>query len=528
MPIPLHKLQSARGKIGPVINLPNQPQGYGENESSYNKENVIIGKIDGVTKEENQFRLNEKLIVEQSQMVSMEISEDISVPFETFHGVFILNWSEFSKTANLQIITPHTIEIKIRFPRHVGENPEYDEREYKIIIYNFIRNNYAHGKYYPELGEYANTTSLSEYEWWGVPDYQYKLIETPMKQYSFKDKTYHEILGYIQKELLKVKFEPEDDKFVEKQLNKIPANDPYIFPSTIPTLQVIENIVMNTWYPTKIKQHAIPIYFINNGKFYYKIQNKENCCDLDVYIGDKILELNVMLDITKQRKKQNKLKYVFQDCIIDSTARSSRFGQVTRRNSVDVHEQKSTGDQQQSEKQIPLKHKQTMWLNSQNPEPFYGDGNEDGFHKTYKDYWEYDQYYLEDEYFLENRMQKKYNLDLLYSFYGQETISVQQNALEINNILEDLYLSRVVKIYIDDSQIINREVKDDNQPIDPIGQIILRRSLLIVPQSHYFGIHIVFGTQGKWQNYKEDKKQDLWNYLCEHKKDKDNKTYQQD
>lgn len=492
MAIPIYRLQKKLDKKQ-LINIPNQLAGEEP------KKDIIL--------KDNIFMLNNKLEVQQTQNISIEVEERIDLPFETFRGRFILNWSELKKE-EVQIITPHNIKFTLRFPKYDGE---FDEREYNLRVYKFLRNNFPKGHYYPELGEYQKSTSHSEFEWWGVPDYQYILMGTNMKQYSFRKKKYHEIFKTIQEDVLKVDYKQDEDEFIEKCLNEVPKNDSLLFPSTVPTLSVIEQLVMNTWYPQDISNHAIPIYFINNKKFYYKIQYKENQKTKDIYIGDlfeKMVQEKGIEDISKDQEEK---KYIFDSFEIINPQRSSLFGTMQRRNSKHIHEQKD-------EQKIPLKHKKTYWMNNQNSEPLFKE-----YHENYKEYWEYDQYYLDDEYFLENRMQKKYNLQLQYSFYGQEKIRFIQSNMRESNMLEDLKLQNIVKIHLKDSQLTNRQEKEYEEKV---YQMIFSRNLLINPQIQQFNINIVANVTGKWTNYKEDEETGFWQYIGKH--DKDKKSYEQD
>ncbi len=453
--------------------------------------------------ENNEFIVNNELVVQATQMIELMIEESIDKPFEHFRGRFVLNWSEF-KDGEIQFIEPHNLKFTIRFPKQ----DDWDTREYNLRVTKSIRNNYPRGNYYPELGEYSNQTSHSEFVWWGVPDYQYRLMFSPIKQHSFRKKKFHEIFKTIQEDCLEVEYNMEDDEYIEECLNQVPQNDSLVFPQTVPTLSVIEKLVIQTWYPNDIETHTIPVYFINDGKFYYKIQYKENSKLTDIYVGDYYTKKDTEHTVHDELDQMEELKYIFDTFELLPSSRVALFGTIPMRNSKHIHEQ-------DDEQKIPLHHKQTLWMNSQQLEPLFEEA-----HENYKEYWEFDQYYLDDEYFLENRMGKKYNLQLLYAYYGSDKLRIIQSSQRELDYLENMKLTTMVKIHFKDSQLIN---KSEEQMDEKIIQSVFKRNYLIYPQIQSFNLNIEFAMTGKWNKYKEDESIGFWSYI--EKQDKDSKTY---
>lgn len=464
------------------------------------------------------FIVNEYIKIKSSNLIMIELVEDLLSPFEILHGIFILTWSEM--TNSLQFVQPNKLEITLQYEGLIDE--ELNRRKYNLQIYQYKRLSHPNGyNYNLQGGTYMQETSHSSYEFWGVPDYQYKLMRTPERQYSYSNKTYYEILEDIQKEKLDIEFKKESDEFrtyTSKNLNTVQPNHPIIFPSTVPTLSVIQNMLNDTWYPKDITSHQIPLFYINNKKMYYKYQFDDTYPVTDVYIGDKWYNLtdptNIIIDDAFKDMRGDKI-FVFNEFSYLDQQKISYFGSATRRNIQNIHEQIDN-------QKIPLPPKPTYWLNSQ---PIENEMQE--IYKLHKEkqYWEFDQLYLDDEYSLENRMGKKYNLQLMSYFYNMPIIGVYSYQFAVNNLFKQLLLQDIVNLHINDRQFVIHYGEDYKD----VGQIVTQRTLTFVPTINSIITAVSFGIFGKFTNFKQDQEkmkemEHMWKYKYKHQYS-DNKNY---
>ncbi len=541
MPLPLYKLAERIKHLkdqAQLLNIPNQLAGEDA------KDDIFI-RSPSEDKHEFNFILNEEIEVQGSQIIELSMFESFEQPFETFYGRFILNWSELEDDDEVQILEPHQIQLTIRQPRYDDtgkqetESPDtgghadwanWDERTYNIVIIKSIRVNHNQGDFYPELGEQSNVPSHSEFEWWGVPDYQYRSMIPgigkdeddenwkPFTQKQFKEKTYTEIFEEIQKRL-DVKFEKDDPKYVMETLNRVPKNDPLIFPANTPLLSILDQLVFNTWYSMdKYETHQIPYYLLSNGYLQYRMQYSENTPgqSYPVLLG------NYYVKGTNYENLQERIddyigykRFIFETFTFVSSSRQGLLGTYSNRNPMNLH-------YDTDEQEIPMKYKPTLWMNNQEPERF----NKEHIFEKYEDYWEFDQYYIDDEYFLENRMGKIYNHQLSYPFFGSDKIRVSTSLQMDHDILDGLRLNTPLQLHFKDSQYVNTNEDEDlitQTGDDPVTQVVFSRLHVIFPQIHSYLIQMDFAITGKHNLYKEDKSEEFPEHLSEH--DKENKAY---
>ncbi len=471
------------------------------------------------------YTLNDYIKMSSDTLIYLSIDEDLENPFEIFHGLFIINWAEFKdNNTTLQFLSPHTMDITLKYET-VSDGLNF--RKYKLKIYKFIRKNYPNGNTYEIiLGNYFQSLGHSSFEFFAVPDYQYNLNNITQKQISYSGKTTYEILEDLQKNHINVDFKCCQEStsnsdsyrvYTTKNLNKVQENHPFIIPSTIPILQSIQDLIMNTWYKEDIQQHSIPLFYINNNILYYKNQFSEEHPELkSVKLGDIHTNMNMQFDtdstklLNKISESQKSNNFIFDQFIFVDTMVNNYFGSWTKRNVQQIHEQKSE-EKSSCCVNSPLVHKPTFWLNNQPLDIIMND-----IYKLHKDkpYWEFDQLYLNEEYSLENRIGKTYNLQLINYFMDMTYFKVECFSQIVTNLFDKLLIGDLVNLEIQDTQFI---YYDKNAKYN-VHSIVKSRTLLYVPGVNTILTTIMFGTFGKFNLYQEDEnKMDEMNSFWKYK-----------
>ena len=485
---------AARIQDPQILNLPNREN---KNDGFY-KYDVF---------KDNYFILNGVIQVPQTNFKFFILNETILEPFETFHGEFIMDGSELAEHT-INIIQPETIDVTLRYINK--DTSGVDSRTYKIIITRFVRKDIVRDIKKDDFFQNSQyKLGHITFEFWGVPDYQFKLNLLPIQQMQYRGMEYSKILIDICKKI-GIEYCETDSNDIEKPVNYVLKNDNFIFPSSIPFLQVLQKILVNTWYNLQNTElYQLPILFINNGKMIYKRLYNETVVNnqKDIYIGD--FWDNYMNydsnseDNTKAWFSVKNEKYVFPKFLYYCNQRNQIYGQISKNNLNHIFNNIDTED-------IPLKHKYLWQMNRQGPENL-----KDIFEKKdylfEKKYQEFDQLYLEDEYILENRIAKKYQSALTNLHYNSDMIMVYGHNFTDPGLF-NLRISDMVKLHLDDT--ISTSYKDVYK--DTIIATIFSREIFIYPQQGFFGINFKFQFNGRFTKYQEDVGYDFPKYVEKH------------
>lgn len=468
---------------------------------------------------DNGFILNEQIKVQQSQMLFLEFEEDILKPFELFHGQFVLFGTEIENENNWKhkynCYEPYKLSFKLTYPRRDGSLAELTE---EIHIYKYIRRHYPNGNAYPFQSHGQTYPSHTYIEFWGVPDYVIKLMRFPLKQRSFKDKTYGEILEDILKEF-DIKCNSPNYKHEQKYkisdikiLNKQEIQEPLVIPQGVNFFNFLEWLRLRLWQD-KEDFTSFPFIYFNHGNLNILIPNvSPSNCGFKLYLGDKWTEISSVNEsgeqvINKFIDKINK-DYVLEYVEYVSRNRGTIFNILQNRHEKFLF-------QGNMEEKLPFKWKKLRSMNSFIPEPTFCD-----IKKEYKDYWEYDQFYIDEEMNLEDRMGLMYNTFLYNYYYNMDYFITGFNNFLHQEMLEKLPLGLQFVIKLWDSQFTGKDEYSEE-----IKQIVQRRQHFIVPAQQYWQVMVELQTDSKWNIFKEDRHEEFPDKQKSQCKENEKKSY---
>lgn len=424
------------------------------------------------------FKINDSLEINREHMLFITFTENIFSNFETFYGKFFLFSDQQNKDETItQQFEPHSISFKLFYPES-SMGDAYQEREYTLHIYKSTKNPQYVSKSYPEYGIDDEIQSHILYEFWQVPDYAYKLLSKTIRQYSYKEQQYDSLIKKIQEEILEVE-QPSD--MISETKNQIPENYNFIIPSGIPVIQQLEWI-RKRQFPNKDK-YNLPIYFINNGKLYFKFINDYET-KKDIHLGTKLSYTKNFANLEDYEDKTKELT-TSEDFLYINKNRTTVLNQSISRNLKSLIEGK--GDS-------PVKRIQIEFMNSFLPEPLYQEQWKD----IYKDWYQFDQQFLDDPLLLEDRAGYIYSTQMLGILQNQDSITFDTNNLSSIKILEDINIATVITLNISDQQFTGaNEEKDITVKVQ---QVVDSRTHVIFPQQQLWQIYITTILDSKFVN----------------------------